>query len=106
NGEVLTADGILQGGQTGEAVNSVLHRKNQIAQLEMEEAASLARIQEITAQRDEISSHLEQAQSHLADSREEVQRINLSVSTLRGQASVHERELREATKKSESLQWE
>ena len=30
-GEVLTGDGILHGGATGEAVNSVLQRKNQIA---------------------------------------------------------------------------
>ena len=35
-GEVLTAQGILQGGQTGEIGSSVLQRKNQIAQLDAE----------------------------------------------------------------------
>ncbi|MGB8356699.1 MAG: chromosome segregation protein SMC [Chthoniobacteraceae bacterium] len=106
NGEVLTAEGILQGGQTGEAVSSVLHRKNQIAQLEGEVGAVRARIQQISTQRGEIADQLELAQVHLAESREEVQRITLSASTLRGQSAMQERELAEARRKAENLQWE
>ena len=106
NGEVLTAEGILQGGQTGEAVSSVLHRKNQIAALETEAEAVRIRIQQISTQRGEVADQLELAQVHLAESREEVQRITLSASTLRGQSAMQERELGEARRKAENLQWE
>jgi chromosome segregation protein len=106
NGEVLTTEGILHGGQTGEAVNSVLHRKNQIAQLEAEESTCRSRIHEVSGRRDEAARQLELAQIHLAETREEIQRINLRVSTLNGQLSILERELRDTAKKAENLQWE
>src|SRR5207249_3479001 len=54
-GEVLTAEGILTGGATGEAVNSVLERKNQIAALEVDAAAIRSAIHETTVRRDEFS---------------------------------------------------
>ena len=105
-GETLTAQGILQGGQTGEASSSVLQRKNQITQLEAEAKSSTAKIQTISEHRAEVAARLENAQTHLAEAREESQRINIAVSTLRGQLSMIERELHETNKKSDSLNWE
>jgi chromosome segregation protein len=106
NGELLTSQGILQGGQTGEVGSSVLQRKNQIAQLDAEAQTSLAKIHELTANRTGIAERLENAQAQLSESREEAQRINIAASTLRGQLSMIERELQETNKKSESFHWE
>ena len=105
-GEFLSREGILQGGQAGEAGSSILHRKNQIAQLEAEAAASRNTIQEVAARREETAGRFENAQAHLAEAREELQRINIEVSTLRGQSSLLEREVREAARKAGNLQWE
>jgi chromosome segregation protein len=105
-GEVLSAEGILQGGQVGEAGSSVLVRKNQITQLEAEAGVAREKITGLSAQRAEVASQLEAVQAALAEAREEAQRINLSVSTLRGQLSLLDRELHETTGKQENLRWE
>jgi len=105
-GEVLSSEGILQGGQAGEAGSSVLVRKNQIAQLETEAGVAREKIILLDTQRAEVASQLEALQAALAEAREEAQRINLSVSTLRGQLSLLERELHETTGKQENLRWE
>ena len=105
-GEVLTAEGILQGGQAGEAGSSVLVRKNQIHQLDSEAGVAREKIGALTANRDRVAGRLDAGQAALADAREEAQRINLSVSTLRGQLSLLERELHETTGKQENLRWE
>ena len=105
-GEVLSAEGLLQGGQVGEAGSSVLIRKNQIVQMESEANAARERIEVLTAQQVEVRSQLEAVQAALVEAKEESQQINLSVSTLRGQLSLLERELQETTAKHENLRWE
>jgi len=105
-GEVLTADGILIGGQAGETGSSVLIRKNQIAQLEAGAETARENISAISVQCAEAASQLEVAQSALAEAREEAQCTNLSVSTLRGQLALLDREVRETTGKQETLLWE
>ncbi len=106
SGEVVTREGIVQGGQGGEAANSVLHRKNQIAQLEAEADGVRATISEITARRGDTVSQLELAQVQHAEARDEVQRLTVFVSTLRGQLSLLEREQRDAENKSRNLHTE
>ena len=105
-GEILSREGILTGGRTGEAVNSVLERKNQITALEADAAAIRAAIAEITAQRDEFSQKLESARARLQEFRDGVQQANVTISTVRGQFSMIERSARDTETKLNSLQWE
>ena len=105
-GELLSGEGILQGGQMGEAGSSVLVRKNQMAQLENEAAAARDKAGILSAQRGEVAGQLEAVQSALAEAKDESQQINLSVSTLRGQVALLERELKETSGKHENLRWE
>ena len=105
-GELLTGHGVIHGGATGEAVNSVLDRKNQIAALETEEAAVRAQIAEITARRETQLAAIETATARLEDSREQKQNASLSVSTLRGQLGLLEREAKDTERKQQNLDGE
>ncbi len=105
-GEVLTRDGILHGGATNEAVNSVLQRKNQIAELEMEAHDMRGALQAITTRRDGLVMDIEEAQTRLDEAREEKQNGTLTVSTLRGQLAVFERDMRETERKQQTLDGE
>ena len=105
-GELLSTEGILQGGQVGGAGSSVLVRKNQIAQMESEAVVAREKIGLHSTQRSELASQLEAVQAALAEAKEESQQINLSISTLRGQITIHERDLKETTTKHENLRWE
>jgi chromosome segregation protein len=106
DGQVLTRDGILYGGATTEAQNSVLQRKNQIALLEGEANEIRSAFQEVNARRDALLLEIEETQRLLEDSREEKQNSALSVSTLRGQLTALERELRETERKQQNLEGE
>ena len=106
SGEVLTREGILTGGRTGEAVNSVLERNNQITALEVDATAIRADIAGITAQRDEFAQRLESARARLQEFRDGMQQANVTISTVRGQLSVIERSARDMETKLTSLQWE
>ncbi len=105
-GEVLTRDGILHGGATSEAQNSVLQRKNQIAALEAEAHEIRGVLQAITTRRDALVFDIEEAQARLDEARGEKQNGTLAVSTLRGQLGVLERELRDTERKQQTLDGE
>jgi len=105
-GEIVFAAGILQGGQAGEAVSSVLQRNVQIAALQKETDALRTVIKDSRARREEIFEQLEAAQSRTREAREENQQLQLGVSSLRGQLSLLEREVRETSAKGDNLRWE
>ena len=105
-GEVLTGHGILHGGQGGEAVNSVLARKNQIHALEAEAAVLHQQIEGVTQRRSELLSEIETAQARLDEAREEKQNATLHVSTLRGQLAMIEREAKDTERKQQNLEGE
>src|SRR5207302_10179102 len=94
-GDVLTRDDIVHGGATGEAVNSVLQRKNQIAAIEAEERQIQAQLENVTQRRDEFQLALEAARTGLDEAREEKQNATLHVATLRNQPAMNEREAKE-----------
>ncbi len=106
SGEVLTAHGILTGGATGEATNSVLERKNQIAALAIEEAAVRAQLATLNARREEALVEIARIHSQLDEAREEKQNAALLVSTLRGQLGLLERETKDTERKRQSLDGE
>ncbi len=105
-GEVLTGHGILHGGMTGEAVNSVLARKNQIHALEAEAAVLHEQIDGVTQRRNDLLSEIETTQARLDEAREEKQNATLHVSTLRGQLAMIEREAKDTERKQQNLEGE
>ncbi len=105
-GEVLTRDGILHGGTTGEASNSVLQRKNQIHDLEAEAAQFQQQIDGINQRRNDLLIEIETAQSRLDEAREEKQNATLHVGNLRNQLAMIEREARETERKQQNLEGE
>ncbi|MGB8169175.1 MAG: chromosome segregation protein SMC, partial [Chthoniobacteraceae bacterium] len=105
-GDVLTRDGILYGGATGEAVNSVLQRKNQIHALEAEEQEILRQIDGVTQRRDDLQVAIETGQARLDEAREEKQNATLHVSTMRNQLAMIEREAKETERKQQNLEGE
>ena len=105
-GELLTSHGILHGGASGEATNSVLQRKNQITALEAEEATVQAQVAQLHGRREIALAAIEAASLQLEEAREEKQNATLLVATLRGQLGLLEREARDAERKQQSLDGE
>ncbi len=102
-GELLTREGIVQGGQSGEGGASVLQRKMQIAELESEAEGIRAAVAELTRRRSNTAAQLETAQQRLQEAREEAQTLQLTLTHLRGQLTTLERESAEAARKAETL---
>ena len=105
-GEVLTANGIVHGGATSEAVNSVLQRKNQIHELEREEAVIVEQVASLNRHRNDLALEIETTQARLDEAREEKQNATLQVSTMRNQLAMIEREAKETERKQQNLEGE
>ena len=106
NGEVLTGNGILYGGASADAANSILERKNQIAALHAETESLHAQLTVLNAEREALVARIAGAQLSLDEAREEKASHSVSLSGIRGQLGLIERELAEAEKKRQSLDWE
>ncbi|MGV3531589.1 MAG: hypothetical protein ACO1QR_04410, partial [Chthoniobacteraceae bacterium] len=105
-GEVLSGNGILHGGQTAEASDSLLERKNQIHDLEQELSGLHAEVDRLTQRRTEILAEIETAKARLEDAREQRQNATVTVSTTRSQLATLERELAETEKRTQSMDGE
>jgi chromosome segregation protein len=106
-GEFISETGVIFAGASGEAnVHSVLHRKAQIRGLEVECTEIRAKLNYAQQQRALIETELEQMHHRVEEQREEVHRTQIQASTLNGQISMLDRELRESEGRIESLVWE
>jgi chromosome segregation protein len=105
-GEVLSREGILTGGQPGKVATSVLQRKNQISALEKESTAIRKAISKSETRRDEAAEQLEAARARAGELRDEVQNANVTISTLRSELSLIERDARDTSNKLNNLRWE
>jgi chromosome segregation protein len=106
-GEFIAETGVIFAGTSSEAnVHSVLHRRAQIRDLEAECVEIQAKLNLAQQQRASIESELEQMHHRVEDQREEVHRVQIQASTLDGQISMLDRELRESEGRLKSLVWE
>ncbi|MEY5009690.1 MAG: chromosome segregation protein [Verrucomicrobiota bacterium] len=105
-GEVLSRDGILYGGATNEAQNSVLERRNQIQALEQEAGVLRDNVHTAALSRDEARLRIETSQARLEEAREQRQNASLLSSTLRNQIAALERELRDTERKQQNIEGE
>jgi chromosome segregation protein len=106
-GEFISQTGVIFAGASGEAnVHSVLHRKAQIRDLELECIEVRSKLNFAQQQRELAESELEQMHHRVEEQREEVHRTQIQASTLDGQISMLDRELRESEGRIKSLVWE
>jgi chromosome segregation protein len=106
-GEFISEIGVIFAGASGEAnVHSVLQRKAQIRDLEVECTEIRAKVNYAQEQRMLIESELEQMHHRVEEQREEVHRTQIQSSTLDGRISMLDRELRESDGRVKNLIWE
>lgn len=107
SGEFISEVGVVFAGTSGEAnVHSVLQRKAQIRDLEVECAGIRTKLTLAQEQRTLGEAELEQMHYRVEEQREEVHRTQIAVSTLDGRISMLDRELRESDGRIKSLVWE
>lgn len=103
NGELVTRDGIIQGGQSKDAGASMLQRKAQIAELETESQALSALILDLTQRRTDTAAQLESSQQRLQEARDDSQTLTLTLQHLRNQQVNLEREIADTARKLETF---
>ena len=103
SGELLSGNGILHGGATNEATNSILQRKNQISALEGEAHEMRNVLQGITSRRDALLLDIDAASARVHETREQKQNAAVAVSSLRGELAMLDREARETERKQQTL---
>jgi chromosome segregation protein len=106
SGDYITREGVVFVGANDENGNSILQRKIQIQQLEREVDSARLELLHFERQRTEQLTALETKQQIVHEDRESFQRVQVCASTLQGQLSLLDRELREAEGKVKSLLWE
>jgi chromosome segregation protein len=105
-GEYISRDGIVFAGFNADNGNSILQRKIQIRQLETESVEIRTLVQNLEKQKDLLLAQVGLCQQTVREKRDSSQRMQVNASTLHGQLSLLDRELREAEGKVKSLNWE
>jgi chromosome segregation protein len=105
-GEYVSREGVVFAGLNKDDASSVLQRKIQIRQLENECAQTREIVDHAEVDRTLLSDRVERCEEDVREKREASQQEQMRVSTLQGQLSLLDRELREAAGKLQSLQWE
>ncbi len=105
-GEYISRDGVVFTGFVDDNGNSVLQRKIQIQQLEKESLSLRSIVQSLEKEKARYLNQVELNQRTVRENRDALQRVQVNASTLQGQLSLLDRELREAEGKIKSLNWE
>jgi len=95
-GEFITREGIIYAGKSGENSSSVLVRKNQIIALEHDVTGSRRNVDACNAERSAVVEGLDLAQDQLRMARESVQAARIELSTAQNEASLLDRQMRDA----------
>jgi chromosome segregation protein len=105
-GDVVTRDGLLIGGITSEASNSMLERKNQLTTLDAEVVTARHRVWEVSSRRETALTEIDGAQSRIEEARIAKAAAAEQMSTLRGQLASLDREAKETERKQQTLEGE
>jgi chromosome segregation protein len=106
SGEYMSRDGIVFSGFNADNGNSVLQRKIQIRRLEKESVAIRSIVQELEKAKAQLLLQVGACEQMVREKRDASQRMQVNASTLQGQLSLLDRELREAEGKVKSFIWE
>jgi chromosome segregation protein len=105
-GEYISRDGVVFAGFNADNGNSILQRKIQIRQLEKECVGIRSIVQNLEKGKEQLLAQVGVGQQTVREKRDTSQRMQVNASTLQGQLSLLDRELREAEGKLKSLNWE
>ncbi|MDQ3198923.1 MAG: chromosome segregation protein SMC [Verrucomicrobiota bacterium] len=105
-GEFISRQGVIFGGRVNEENNSLFARKAQIAALATEHRGLLEEQEKLRAHRTTVQGQLEAATAQLDQVREEYQAARGAHSATASQITAVERELHEAGRKVDALDWE
>ncbi len=105
-GEFITAEGIIHGGQTGDESVSVLKMQTEIRELSRIEDSLAAEIEARQDRRDDLIERVDKFEDLLSQARERLQHRRVTTSTLEGKLALIERDLNQLHNKIESLEWE
>ena len=106
SGEYISCDGVVFAGFNADNGNSILQRKIQIRQLEKESAGIRSIVQSLEKEKEQLLVQMGLCEQSVRGKREASQRMQVDASTLQGQLSLLDRELREAEGKVKSFHWE
>ena len=106
DGTIITADGVIQGGQTSDAANSVLARKNQISALQKTLTSARETLAAAEKKRSIAQSTLDSLRTELQNRRDLVQEAHLAVSSAQSLLANLERDLRDSENRVRTLEWE
>jgi chromosome segregation protein len=106
-GEYISREGVVFAGSGGAAAgNSVLQRKVQIRELAQECSSIRETIKDLELEKTRLLVEVEQREHTVRQKGEAWQQSQMQVSTLEGQLSLVDRQLRDAEEKARSLNWE
>lgn len=105
-GDFVSAKGVIHGGSANQESSSLFARKAQMTALAAEHSALLEKRDDLRNTRDKIHERVEAAIDHLEKLREQHQAARGDHSALILQATALERELHEANRKVDALEWE
>ncbi len=105
-GDFVSAKGVIFGGSVNEESTSLFARKAQMTALAAEHSALLEERENLRKKRDEIHRQVEAAVDHLEEVREHYQAARGDHSAITLQATALDRELHEANRKVDALEWE
>src|SRR6202040_887902 len=104
--EYISRDGVVFAGYNADNGNSILQRKIQIRQLEEESAGIRSIVQKLEREKEQLLIRMGLCEQKVREKRDASQRMQVNASTLQGQLSLLDRELREAEGKVKSFHWE
>jgi chromosome segregation protein len=105
-GEIVTREGLLTGGDAKEAVKSMLERRNQLHLLEEEVASARSKNWEVSSRRETILSEIDGANARLEEARVGKASASEQVSAIRGHLSMLDRQTKDAERKQQTLEGE
>ncbi|MDB6137001.1 MAG: Chromosome partition protein Smc, partial [Verrucomicrobiaceae bacterium] len=105
-GEFISLEGVIYGGATKEETASTLRRESEVRELAVQVEALDTQLLEKEESLAFLRMELEDAQREEAQIREETQRTREAFSQHQGKLSVVQRELQQATTKSDSIDWD
>ena len=106
DGEFITMEGIIHGGQTGDESVSVLKMQTEIRELRRVEQSLATEIETRQDRRDDLIERVDKFEDLLSQARERLQQRRIATSTLEGKLALIERDLNQLHNKIESLDWE
>jgi chromosome segregation protein len=106
NGELISAEGFVRGGASGEAGASVLERQNEVRTLKAEVADLTEADSAAQARVAALDEQLLAEREGLEESRDRLQRQRVEQSTLQGQLTLASREVEGLESKLTHVRWE